>query len=90
MSESSNSPTPLSQFPRSTNHLLSPSEKSFIDAMPNEVVGAILDHPDMDISAGVLRDSGVEFREFEGERATAVRDYLDMQFAYGVRRDPRQ
>lgn len=89
MSESSTSPTPQTQFPRSTNSLLDPSEKEFIDKFPDELVKAIMAFDDSHIRVSLVVPDGVTTLIFNGERATAVRDYLEMQFAYGLRNDPR-
>lgn len=79
-------------FPKATNSLLSQEEKLFLDDMPDEVVRRIYVKPDASgISLTYIpKDaSGVTQFTFEGERATAVRDYLEMLFAHGIRKDVR-
>lgn len=90
MTESATSQPYPSGFPRSTNRLLSPSEKVFIDRFPDELVKAVFEFDDANIKATVMTPSGVEAQVFNGEKATAVRDYFEMQFAYGIRKDPRE
>lgn len=90
MSESSNSQPLTSEFPRTTNRLLSQEDKRFLDMFPDDLVKAIFEFDDADIKATQLTSQGATMLTFIGEKATAVRDYFEMQFAYGVRKDPRE
>lgn len=79
------------EFPRATNSLLSQEEKNFLDDIPDEGVKVVMETDDMDLKISfVPKDlSTTIYFEFAGDRATAVRDYYEMLFAYGVRTDPR-
>ena len=80
------------QYPKATNSLLSQEEKNFLDDLPQQGVEYLLNaplDPDMTMSWVPNDLSTSIYYEFKGERAQAVRDYYEMLFAYGVRKDPR-
>lgn len=78
-------------FPKATNSLLSQDEKRFLDDMPDAAVAKVFsDTTVTGISLSHIHDEGVTLHTFENERAQAVRDYYEMLFAYGVRKDTRK
>lgn len=79
------------EFPRVTNSLLSQEEKTFLDDLPDGGVAHIFSNSDMDLKLTfIAKDFSItKYYEFRGEKAQAVRDYYEMLFAYGVRKDPR-
>lgn len=79
------------EFPKLSNSVLTQEEKLFLDKVPDEGVAYMMRNPGTDITASfVANDLSVSmFYKFEGERADAVRDYFEMLFAYGLRKDPR-
>lgn len=81
-----------SEFPRPTNSLLSQEEKNFLDDIPEQGVAYLLNsHPDAKMRLSFIsKDLSTSiYYEFEGEKAQAVKDYYEMLFHYGVRKDPR-
>lgn len=81
-------------FPRKTNSLLSQDEKNFLDDIPDAAVDVILatatEDKNLTLSFVANDLSTTKYYEFTaGERATAVKDYYEMLFAYGIRKDPR-
>lgn len=81
-----------SEFPRSTNSLLTQDEKNFLDDLPDEGVVYLMScPPDAHMKASFISNDLERsfYYEFKDERNQAVKDYYEMLFHFGVRKDPR-